>query len=286
MASPIPAGFPDLRHESLLNVRGKVCLVTGGGTGIGKMMATALVRNGATVYISSRKLPVLEAVAREITALGPGTCYAIQADLSSKKACYDLAAELAKREDRLHLLVNNSGAVWGAPLEDYPEVQGWTKIMQLNLMCIFYLTTACLPLLEKGSRGPTDPARVVTIASALGIVPHDTYLGMDGTTNVSYNATKAADLHMTRHLAGMLAKRGVTVNTVAPGIVPTKFVKFGMSQNQRLLLKEYPMGRFAVPTDVGGTILFLASKASSHITGATLVLDGGWSLEDSGYSRL
>ncbi|KXS19941.1 NAD(P)-binding protein [Gonapodya prolifera JEL478] len=286
MPSPIPAGFPDLRKESLLGVKGKVCLVTGGGTGIGRMMATALVRNGATCYISSRKLDVLEKVAKEITEIGPGKCYAIQADLSSKKACYDLAAELSKREDKLHLMVNNSGASWGSPLEDYPEQQGWVKIMQLNLMCIFYLTTACLPLLEKGSRGPTDPSRVVTVASALGIVPHDTYLGADGMTNVSYNATKAADLHMTRHLAGMLAKRGVLVNTIAPGIVPTKFVKFGMSKNNRLLLKEYPMGRFAVPTDVAGTILFLASKASAHVTGATLVLDGGWSLEDSGYARL
>src|ERR1051325_2009820 len=151
--------------QELFSVKDKVALVTGGSRGIGLMIARGYVEAGAKVYISSRKKEVCDRVAAELSEIGP--CASIPADLSTTEGCKHLADELSSREQSLHILVNNAGAAWGAPLEEYPE-SGFDKVMDTNVKGVFYLTQYLLPLLERAAR-PGDPARVINIGSIDGL---------------------------------------------------------------------------------------------------------------------
>ncbi|KAJ3336868.1 hypothetical protein HDU93_002023, partial [Gonapodya sp. JEL0774] len=203
----------DLKVKSLFDVSGKVCLVTGGGTGIGKMYAAALVRNGARVYIASRKASVIEAAAEEINAAygrggGGGKCIPITMGLKNKADCDALAKAVAEREPegKLHVLVNNAGITWGAPMDNFPEKQGWDDLLALNVKCIYYLSVACLPMLQKASNGNADPSRVINVASLAGVmVEEGNSLGQEGTVVPSYPTSKAAVMHLTRVLCMMFA---------------------------------------------------------------------------------
>ncbi|KAG0070391.1 hypothetical protein BGZ90_012668, partial [Linnemannia elongata] len=121
-----------MHTSSLFDVKNKVVLVTGGSRGIGLMIAHGFVVNGAKVYISSRSASVCDKVAEELSKLGPGQCISLPADLQSIEEVNRLVAELTKRESKVHVLVNNAGATWGAPLETYPDA-AFEKVMNLNL---------------------------------------------------------------------------------------------------------------------------------------------------------
>lgn len=146
-ASPEMADMPELSSSSLFDVSGKVGLVTGGGTGIGKMIAAAYVRNGAKIYIASRKLEDLQKQAAAISSLAPSggkgpACIALQADVSTKAGCDALAEQIKQKESHLDILVNNAGVTWGAKIDDFPEAKGWDKTFALNVKSQFYLTVA------------------------------------------------------------------------------------------------------------------------------------------------
>ncbi|KAK9667532.1 hypothetical protein K7432_017731 [Basidiobolus ranarum] len=126
---------------NLFDVYGRVGLITGGGTGIGLMIAKALIANGAKVYIASRRLELIESVAAELTKLGPGTCKAIQADLSSKHGCEALANRVAEQEQHLDFLINNSGVAHEAPREQFPA-QPWDHEYRRNVTSVFQFTAA------------------------------------------------------------------------------------------------------------------------------------------------
>ncbi|KXS10326.1 NAD(P)-binding protein [Gonapodya prolifera JEL478] len=281
---------PALSAESLFNVKDKVVLVTGAGTGIGKMLAAGYVQNGAKVYIASRKKQVIDETAAEINAMGPGQCIPLVADLITKAACDQLAGEIKKRESKLHILINNAGVSWGAPMDDFPEKQGWDNLFALNVKSIFYLTVACLPLLEAAANGNVDPARVINVSSVGGT----TVGGGDnplvdtskGNVIISYPASKAAANHLTRVLAAHLAKHYITVNCIAPGIFPSRMTAFGFRTAGDKMVANQIMGRAGETTDMAGLGLFLGSRASAHITGAVIPLDGGTSLGTSSYARL
>src|SRR5438552_1314919 len=137
----------------LFSIAGKVAVVTGGSRGIGLMIARGFVDAGAKVYISSRKRDVCEGVAAELSK--SGQCLAIAADLGTEAGAKQLAERIAQQEPALHILVNNAGANWGAPLVEYPDA-AWDKVLALNLKGPFLVTRELLPLLEKGAR-PGDP---------------------------------------------------------------------------------------------------------------------------------
>lgn len=142
-----PEIMPEMGIESLFNLRGKVALVTGGATGLGKMMAAAYVRNGVRVYIASRKLADLQKQAEVLSKLAPKdapqpACIALEADVATKAGCDKLADQIKAKESKLHILVNNAGITWGAPMDDFPEDKGWDKIFALNVKSQFYLTVA------------------------------------------------------------------------------------------------------------------------------------------------
>ncbi len=178
----------------LFSIAGKTALVTGGSRGIGRMIADGFVDAGARVYVSSRNAEACEAVAAELSERG--VCVALPADLSTESGCRQLAGELGRREDRLHILVNNAGNTWGAPLEEFGDA-AWDRVLSLNVKGVFHTTKFLLPLLEAAA-AEDDPARVVNIGSIDGIhVPVlETY---------SYSASKAAVHQLTRHLAKKLA---------------------------------------------------------------------------------
>ncbi|HEV2871278.1 MAG TPA: SDR family oxidoreductase [Actinomycetota bacterium] len=251
----------------LFSVEGKVAVVTGGSRGIGLMIARGLVEGGARVYVSSRKAEVCEQAAAELSRVGE--CVALPAGLTGEEACLGLAARLGEREERVHVLVNNAGATWGAALEEYPGA-AWDKVLDLNLKAPFFLTRAMLPLLEAAA-GPGDPARVVNVGSIDGLrVPlMPTY---------AYSASKAGLHHLTRVLAKELGPRGVTVNAIAPGPFETKMMAETLRRFGDEIAAAAPLGRIGRPDDMVGATLFLAGRAGAYVTGAVLPVDGGLTL--------
>lgn len=247
--------------ERLFSIAGKVAIVTGGSRGIGKMIARGFVEQGARTYITARKAEDCEATAAELRQFGE--CIALPGDLSTMPGIESLVAEWAPREQKLDILVNNAGAAWGAALETFPE-SGWDKVMDLNVKSLFFLTQRLLGKL-KAAGAPDAPARVINIASINGITnPH--------ADNYAYSASKAAVIHLTKHLAADLARSHITVNAIAPGYFPTKMTAH-MSMDD--VAQRTPLGRLGADDDAAGAAIFLASRASAWVTGVTIPVDGG-----------
>jgi NAD(P)-dependent dehydrogenase (short-subunit alcohol dehydrogenase family) len=228
------------------------------------MIAHGFVANGATVYVASRKQADVDRVVAELSGLG--RIVALEANLSTEAGCRALADAIAAREAALHVLVNNAGANWGAPLNEYPDA-AWDKLLALNVKGVFYLTQACLPLLEKAAR-PGDPARVINIGSIDGLKAPllETY---------AYSASKAAVHHLSRVLAMRLAGRNVTVNAVAPGPFESKMMAATLDRFRDAIVSSCPLGRIGEPEDMAGVALFLASRAGAYVTGTVIPVDGG-----------
>jgi len=165
------------------------------------MISEGYIRNGAKVYISSRDAKSCEAVAKELTALGPGTAHSIPADFYKLEDCKRLADELAKRETHLNVLVNNSGSNWGAPYDEYPD-NAWIRVLTLNLQRVFTITQLLTPLLEKAGKDG-DPARIINIGSVDG-------LKVPALETFAYSSSKAGLHHLSRVLANHLGKRNIT----------------------------------------------------------------------------
>lgn len=258
----------------LFSVAGKRALVTGGSRGIGAMIAEGLVRAGAEVIISSRKGQDLEETVAALSELG--SCTAIAADLASPDGVAELVAKVAGRWDHLDVLVNNAGVTWGAPLDAFP-VAGWDKVFDTNVRGVFLLTTGLLDLLRAAAHDD-DPARVIVVGSIDGLrVPE---LGWE---NYPYSASKAAVHMLTRHLAARLAAERITINAIAPGFFESRMTSFLLDDNaeKQDLASAVPLGRIGRPDDMTGIALFLASRASSYMTGAVVPVDGGVSLAAS-----
>ncbi|GAB1524149.1 hypothetical protein RhiTH_007302 [Rhizoctonia solani] len=277
----------DLSIGKLFDVKNKIALVSGGGSGIGFMIASALVQNGAKVYIASRKEKQLQEAQKALNEKGPGRCEYIVADLGSKAGCEALCDAFKKRESKLHILVNNSGATWGAPWDNFPEKEGWDRVMALNVKSLFYMTSGLSELLQKDATA-ADPGRVVNISSVAGNDPiaHDTGLANKDQGLWSYNTSKAAVNHLTTTMAVTLAPKFVTVNAILPGVYPSKMTAFGFSKAADLLAKSHPMGRVGAPTDMAGLFLFLVSPGGAHITGAHIESDGGSRISGRGIGKL
>ncbi|KAJ7611766.1 hypothetical protein FB45DRAFT_843833 [Roridomyces roridus] len=265
-----------LSASSLFNVQGKIALVTGGGSGIGKMIAAGFVKNGASVYIAARKEDQLKEAVADLQKLGGGKVDYIVANVGSKAGCDALIAEFKKREKDLHILVNNSGVTWGAPFNDVPEEKGWDNVFAVNVKSIFYMTAGLTDLLTKGATAE-DPGRVINISSTDSIVPlSENAMSGDGNGTWSYQPSKAAVNHLTTSLAVKLGPSQVTVNAILPGFFPSKMTAFGLRTAGSVLLKEgQPTGRFGTTEDMAGVALFLVSPAGAHVTGAQIILDGG-----------
>jgi len=252
--------------EDLFSIHGKTAVVTGGSRGIGLMIARGFVEAGARVYISSRKADVCEQVANELGEIGE--CVAVPADLGTMTGVEHLAAEVAKHQPAVHILVNNAGTAWGAPIDEFPE-KGFDKVIDLNLKGLFFLTQKLLPLLRKAAT-PDDPARVINIGSIDGIrVPWF--------QNFSYSAAKAGVHMLTRHLAHTLHTDNITVNAIAPGLFKSQMTAFAYADESTAehIADGIPLGRDGREDDIAGTAIYLSSRAGSYLTGAVIPVDGG-----------
>ena len=249
--------------QELFSVRGKKAIVTGGTRGIGYMIAEGLLAAGAEVFISSRKADACEEAARELGK--HGTVHAFARDLSQEGECRLLVEDVSEHTDSIDILVNNAGASWGAPLEEYPE-SGWNRVMDLNVKGLFNMTRFTRPLLEKAAT-EGDPSRVINISSIDGLI-------VPAFDNFAYSASKAAVNHLTTHLAAELAPT-ILVNAIAPGPFPSKMMEATLRENGDEIRGMTRMGRVGTPEDIAGAVIYLASRATTFVTGAVIPVDGG-----------
>ncbi|KAI6872987.1 hypothetical protein KC323_g1274 [Hortaea werneckii] len=269
----------DLTVPRLFDFKDHVVLVTGGASGLGEMAAQAFVQNGAKVIIASRKEAELKKTADRLNKLGPGSCDYAVADLKDRAGCDSLCKQVKAKTDRLTVLLNNSGATWGAPYDDFPE-SGWDKIMALNVKSMYYTTVGLDALLKKGATAD-NPSRVINIASMAGLSTVDVTSGSEGGLSApgsgvfSYGPSKAACIHLSKIQASKLMSDHITVNCVCPGVFPSKMTAFGMREAMDTLVSGQPSGRVGKPEDFAGLILFISSMGAAHMTGNVFEIDGG-----------
>ncbi|MEM9261993.1 MAG: SDR family oxidoreductase [Pseudomonadota bacterium] len=257
--------------KNLFSLEGRVAVVTGGSRGIGKMITKGYLQYGAKVYISSRKAEQCIETAAELSSLGE--CVAVPMDVSTVEGCRDLAAEIAKREDKVDILVNNAGAAWGAPFDEFPE-SGWNKVMDLNVKSPFFLTQALHKHL-KAAASETQPAKVIMVASIDGIRinPWETY---------SYQASKAGLIQLTRRMAARLVADNICVSGIAPGAFASEMNKAARDHGDQMA-QMIPAKRIGKDEDMAGVALFLASRAGDYVVGETIAVDGGVAYSSVGH---
>lgn len=253
--------------DHYFGVAGKIVLLTGGGRGIGASIAEGFVKAGARVYICSRKAATCTETAARLSEFGTCIALPVAGDIASAEGRAAIVAEIGRREKKLDVLINNAGALWAAPLAEYPE-SGWDKVFDLNVKGLFFLIRDLVPMLEK-SASKAEPARVINIGSidAFHIPKHETY---------AYSSSKAASHQLSIHLADQLAGRHITVNVIAPGMFPSKMMQGTLDRvGEEKVVEKVPMRRLTGADDMAGTAIFLASHAASYITGAVVPVDGG-----------
>jgi NAD(P)-dependent dehydrogenase (short-subunit alcohol dehydrogenase family) len=243
--------------DALFTIEGKVALVTGGTTGIGRMIAAGFARRGAKTYITGRDAARTAEAAAEIDCIG------LAADLETEDGPHALARAFAAVEPRLDILVNNAG-VGEVPSIADATIAGWDRVMDVNLRSAFFLVQQLLPQLRA-----SDGARIINIGSIGGLhIPNwEAY---------SYGVSKAALHHLTRALAKRLGKEGIGVNAIAPGPFPSKMHDTSSEATQRSIATYIPLGRAGTAEDMEGLAVFLASRAGAYVNGTTIPLDGGY----------
>lgn len=246
-----------------MRLAGKNAIITGGGSGIGKAIAMAFVREGAQVVIAGRDRNKLETAAAEIG----GDCAAVSADVSSAKGTEKLVSAAIEKFKRINILVNNAAVLLPGTAESLTE-EDFDQTFDINVRGLWLVTRAVLPHMRDAAGGS-----IVNIGSVLSLV---------GARNrVAYSASKGAVAAMTKAMALDHAAENIRVNCICPGIVETEMVaKFSTDENarkQRVAL--HPMGCFGQPQDIANAAVFLASDESGWTTGSVLTIDGGYSAQ-------
>jgi NAD(P)-dependent dehydrogenase (short-subunit alcohol dehydrogenase family) len=252
--------------QELFSLKGKTALVTGGSRGLGLQMAEALGEQGARIVVSARKQDELDEAVAHLARRGIEAS-SIAVDLSRQEQVQPFVDEALRRLGHIDILLNNAGASWGAPAEDYP-LEAWDKVMNLNVRSLFLVSQA----VGKLSMIPRHYGRIVNISSIAGLAGNP-----PGTMQtLAYNTSKAAVINFTRTLAGEWGRYGITVNSIAPGFFPSNMTKGVLSTlGADVLAKDAPLGRIGDDEDLKGAVVLFASDAGKHITGQTLAVDGG-----------
>jgi 3-oxoacyl-[acyl-carrier protein] reductase len=242
---------------------GKVAIVTGGSRGIGRAIAKALAREGATVVVCSRGLEANSETADQIEVEG-GSAYPYQVDVTDPESVSALVKEVATRFDHIDILVNNAGVTADNLLMRMKE-SDWDAVIDTNLKGTFNFTKAVARTMIKQHGG-----KIINIASVVGMV------GNAGQAN--YCASKAGIIGLTKSVARELASRNVTVNCVAPGLIRSAMTESLSDQAKEQVAGLIPLGRMGEPEDVAAVVTFLASPAADYITGEVIRTDGGMAM--------
>ena len=228
-------------------------------------MAEALSDAGAAVVLCSRKKEPLEEGRREIEA-GGGRALAVECDVTDEESVEEVVSAATEAFGSVDVVVNNSGATWGAPPEEMP-LDRFDQVMRVNVRGTFLMSQAAgRRMIERGTGGT-----IINISSVAGIVGgHPDFM-----QTVGYNSSKGAIISMTRDLATSWAGHNITVNAIAPGWFPTRMSGGLIEKFEKQMIEGIPLGRFGNPEDLKGVVIFLASPAAAYVTGQTIVVDGG-----------
>ena len=252
----------------LFSLRGQMAMVTGGAQGLGKAMATALATYGADIALMDLNLPLAEASAAEISTATGARCLAIRGDVTNPVDVQAAVDAIVQACGRLDVLVNNAGIVINIPAEEM-SLLDWQRVIDINLTGVFLCAQAAGRQMIRQGGG-----RIINIASMSGIVSNTPQ------PQVSYNASKAGVIMLTKSLAGEWARHNIRVNAIAPGYMRTALTAaaFERPETYEQWLVPTPMKRPGEPAELGGAVVYLASEASSFVTGHVLVVDGGYTV--------
>lgn len=256
----------------MLSHEGRFAAVTGAGSGNGKAIAETLLAEGARVAV----LDIAPDSLKELTSEHAGA-FPVTVDVANQGSVRDAIGAIEQEFGRLDVLVNNAGIVRSSNFEDLP-LEEWNDVFAVNSTGPFLVSQAAMPLLRAGvtARGEQATSAIVNITS----VEAHIVISSSGHPQVHYNASKGALLQLTRALAVECASDRVRVNAVAPGFIETPFTRsvLGNVDVKNWLLERTPLGRVGQPEDVANAVSFLGSDKASWVTGATLFVDGGWTV--------
>jgi len=255
-----------MRVQDLFDLSGRTAIVTGGGTGIGRQMAEALAELGANLVLCARKVERCEQAAAELAELGV-KALGLRCDVRDPAEVQAVVDRTVSELGAIDVLVNNAGTSWGAPAVDTP-LEGWEKVIGVNLTGVFLFSQAAGRVMIDGEGGSI--VNIASVAGLRGSPPGK----MDA---VAYNASKGGVIAFTRDLAHKWAPHGIRVNAIAPGWFPSDMSKVLLDRFGEEFVRQVPLGRFGGADDLKGAVAFLASSASSFVTGHTLIVDGGQS---------
>ncbi|WP_153125126.1 SDR family oxidoreductase [Peribacillus tepidiphilus] len=253
--------------NELFDLSGKVALVTGGGRGLGEQIAKGFAEAGANVVVCSRNEEACKEVSEELRKIGVESL-ALKCDVTNPEDVKYVVEKTFETFGRIDILVNNSGASWGAPMEEMP-LEAWQKVMKVNVTGTFLMSQAVGKIMLEQKSG-----KIINIASIAGLKGSDPKY-MDA---IGYSASKGAVITFTKDLAVKWGPRGIHVNAIAPGFFPTKMSKGLLEKGGKAILEGTPLRKFGSDNDLKGAALFLAAPASDFVTGAILVVDGGSSV--------
>ncbi|KAH8660577.1 hypothetical protein BX600DRAFT_514168 [Xylariales sp. PMI_506] len=282
----------NLTRDSLFDMKGRVALVTGGGSGIGLMATQALVANGAKVYITGRTTEKLERVVEQYSQ-GPDSIIPLQCDVGDKSQIANLVQEISSREKCLCILINNAGisSATVSPESETAEeakrnlfdtkeatFEDWTQTFHTNVAATYFMTAAFLPLIQKSTELHQGwSGTIINISSISGMVKSAQH-------HFAYNATKAAAIHLNRMLAAEVSTQGmkIRINSIAPGVFPSEMTadESGQDQKSHIPKDKYakvPARRPGKDEDMAQAVLFFA--ANQYLNGQTLAVDGGYTIE-------
>jgi NAD(P)-dependent dehydrogenase (short-subunit alcohol dehydrogenase family) len=249
----------------LFSLKGKVSVVTGGGRGLGLAMAEGLAEAGSDIVLCSRKEAACMEAAETIRKLGV-KALGFRCDVTSPEDVKALRDFALRELRRVHILVNNSGASWGASAEAYP-LNGWKKVLDVNVTGTFLCSQIIGQAMIDAGGG-----KIINVSSVYGGIGVRSEV-MDA---IAYNSSKGAIDAFTKDLAVKWASKNIHVNAIAPSFFETDMTRATMGKSGDMILSHVPMGRFGRLSDLKGAVVFLGSKASDYITGTILCVDGGY----------
>ncbi|SNS20335.1 gluconate 5-dehydrogenase [Noviherbaspirillum humi] len=250
--------------KELFNIEGKVAMITGGSRGLGLQMAEALGEVGCRIAITARKADELRDAQAHLKSQGIEAETFVN-DLSKPEGIPALVEEVVDRVGMVDILINNAGATWGAPAEEYPD-EAWHKVMNLNVDSTFFLARE----VAKRCMIPRRAGKIINVASVAGLRGSATNV-----STIAYHTSKGAVVNFTRALASEWGKYNINVNGICPGFFPSKMSAGLLEKVAEGVIARAPLHRIGGDEDLKGVVVFLASEASRHITGQNIAVDGG-----------